>query len=341
MRSACERLRRFDRGSSMRATIRPPHRASQSLRRSTFETDADRKPIRNSRAGCVRLARMDETAVLDRLAALEIETPVVGLRQLRHALPRLPVAGRRARRSGSGSPTPRSCTGSPAAARRSRCTSPGTASTTGPRSRAYAEEQGIRIGAINPNLFGEDEYRLGSLCHPDAAVRAQRARPLPRVHRDRAGRSARRRSASGSPTARTTRARTTSRARHARLVDGLEQLYAAAAAGDAAARRVQVLRAGLLQHRPARLGHRRARCAGASGRRRRCSSTPATTRRGRTSSRSWRVLLAEGLLGGFHFNNRKYADDDLIVGAIDPFELFRIMREIACARRRAGERRAA
>src|SRR6266566_4750145 len=41
------------------------------------------------------------------------------------------------------------------------------------------------------------------------------------------------------------------------------------------------------------------------------------------------VLLAEGLLGGFHFNNRKYADDDLIVGSIDPFELFRIMRELA------------
>ena len=41
------------------------------------------------------------------------------------------------------------------------------------------------------------------------------------------------------------------------------------------------------------------------------------------------VLSGEGLLGGFHFNNRKYADDDLIVGSIDPFELFRIMREIA------------
>jgi L-rhamnose isomerase/sugar isomerase len=40
-------------------------------------------------------------------------------------------------------------------------------------------------------------------------------------------------------------------------------------------------------------------------------------------------LLAEELLGGFHFNNRKYADDDLIVGSVDPFELFRIMREIA------------
>ena len=49
------------------------------------------------------------------------------------------------------------------------------------------------------------------------------------------------------------------------------------------------------------------------------------------------LLLAEELLGGFHFNNRKYADDDLIVGSIDPFELFRIMREIA--RAGAPERR--
>jgi L-rhamnose isomerase/sugar isomerase len=43
------------------------------------------------------------------------------------------------------------------------------------------------------------------------------------------------------------------------------------------------------------------------------------------------LLLAEQLLGGFHFNNRKYADDDLIVGSIDPFELYRIMFEIARA----------
>src|SRR4029079_843617 len=41
------------------------------------------------------------------------------------------------------------------------------------------------------------------------------------------------------------------------------------------------------------------------------------------------LLLAEGLLGGFHFNNRKYADDDLIVGCVDPFDLFRIMCESA------------
>lgn len=33
-------------------------------------------------------------------------------------------------------------------------------------------------------------------------------------------------------------------------------------------------------------------------------------------------LLADGRLGGFHFNNHKYADDDLIVGSTNPYELF-------------------
>jgi L-rhamnose isomerase / sugar isomerase len=42
-------------------------------------------------------------------------------------------------------------------------------------------------------------------------------------------------------------------------------------------------------------------------------------------------LLAEGRLGGFHFNDRKYADDDLIVGSINPFELFCIFNEIVDA----------
>jgi len=41
------------------------------------------------------------------------------------------------------------------------------------------------------------------------------------------------------------------------------------------------------------------------------------------------VLLDEGKLGGFHFNNRKYADDDLTVGSINPYELFLIYCELA------------
>ena len=43
------------------------------------------------------------------------------------------------------------------------------------------------------------------------------------------------------------------------------------------------------------------------------------------------ILLDEGKLGGFHFNNRKYADDDLTIGSIDPYEIFRIFNELIAA----------
>lgn len=39
-------------------------------------------------------------------------------------------------------------------------------------------------------------------------------------------------------------------------------------------------------------------------------------------------LLAENMLGGFHFNDRRYADDDLTIGSIDPYQVFRIFHEI-------------
>ena len=41
----------------------------------------------------------------------------------------------------------------------------------------FAREQGVRIGAVNPNLFGDDAYRLGSVCNPDADVR-EKAIPM-------------------------------------------------------------------------------------------------------------------------------------------------------------------
>src|SRR5437764_1476031 len=43
------------------------------------------------------------------------------------------------------------------------------------------------------------------------------------------------------------------------------------------------------------------------------------------------ILLDEGRLGGFHFNGRKYGDDDLIVGSTNPLELFLIYNELAAA----------
>jgi L-rhamnose isomerase/sugar isomerase len=45
-------------------------------------------------------------------------------------------------------------------------------------------------------------------------------------------------------------------------------------------------------------------------------------------------LIDEDMLGGFHFNDRKYADDDLTMGSIDPYQLFRIFHEITAAEAR-------
>ena len=47
-------------------------------------------------------------------------------------------------------------------------------------------------------------------------------------------------------------------------------------------------------------------------------------------------LLHTGLLGGFHFNDRRYADDDLTLGSIDPYQIFRIFHEIHCGQSTKG-----
>jgi len=49
-------------------------------------------------------------------------------------------------------------------------------------------------------------------------------------------------------------------------------------------------------------------------------------------------LIDERMLGGFHFNDRKYADDDLTVGSIDPYQAFRIFNEIAAWERQANKK---
>ena len=49
-------------------------------------------------------------------------------------------------------------------------------------------------------------------------------------------------------------------------------------------------------------------------------------------------LLAEDMLGGFHFNDRRYADDDLTMGSIDPYQVFRIFHEIRFFEWQSGAR---
>ena len=189
---------------------------------------------------------------------------------------------------------------------------------------------GLRIGAVNPNLFGDDDYRLGSLCHPDAAVRSRRrstiasnaSRSLPTLARPSSG--------SGWRKFVDFPGQDDLRARYARLTASLEALYAALP------QRMRLLveykffepafySTDLPDWGTAALVCRRL------GAQAKVLVDTGHHALGTNVEQIVALLLAEGLLGGFHFNNRKYADDDLIVGAMIPFELFRIMREVALA----------
>ena len=242
----------------------------QCSRPACFRNKPNRKWIRKSDGRSCRLRAMDQNAVLTGLQQLEIETPSWGFGNSGtrfHVYP-WPGAARTVRERIADAALVHRLTG---CCPRVALHIPWDAVDDYGELRAYAESLGVGIGAINPNLFGDDSYRLGSLCHPDPVVRAARARPLPRVHRHRGGGRlrrdqplARRRHELPGPgrPARTARA----------AARGARGDLRSAPAGHAAARRVQVLRAGLLQHRPPRLGNVGARLssprrAGAGARR--------------------------------------------------------------------------
>jgi L-rhamnose isomerase/sugar isomerase len=193
--------------------------------------------------------------------------------------------------------------------------------------RQFTEGQGLRIGAINPNLFGSNEYRLGSLCHPDANVRAralEHCRECVAIAVE-----------TGSTIVSLWLADGTNypgqddlAARYARLLEGLEELYSSLPPGMRLLVEYKFFEPGFYSTDLPDWGTATMVCR-RLGPQAQVLVDTGHHPQGTNVEQIVALLLAEGLLGGFHFNNRKYADDDLIVGSIDPFELFRIMREIA------------
>ena len=193
----------------------------------------------------------------------------------------------------------------------------------------YAESLGLRIGAINPNLFQDDAYRLGSVCHPDPAVRRQAVEHiLECVEIARA---------TGSTLLSLWFADGTNypgqdsiRQRKQRLLDSLRQVYAAMPAGmrmlieykffEPAFYHTDIADWGIAYALATKLGPQ-AQVLVDTG------HHP----QGTNIEHIVAFLLDEGRLGGFHFNARKYADDDLIVGTVNPFELFLIYNELVAA----------
>ena len=196
--------------------------------------------------------------------------------------------------------------------------------------KAHAEQRGIRLGAVNPNLFGEDDYRLGSVCNPDPAVRRRAL--------DHCLECVAIAQEVGSTTISLWLADGTNypgqddlRSRYARLTDSLEELYAALPDGMRLLVEYKFFEPAFYSTDLPDWGTAALVCR-RLGPQAQVLVDTGHHAQGTNVEQIVALLLAEGLLGGFHFNNRKYADDDLMVGAIDPFELFRIMRELAAAR---------
>ncbi|HEY8778015.1 MAG TPA: L-rhamnose isomerase [Gaiellaceae bacterium] len=193
----------------------------------------------------------------------------------------------------------------------------------------YARQKGIRIGAINPNLFGDDSYRLGSLANPDASVRRRGLEHcLECVEIARQVRStiislwlADGTNYPGQDDL---------RSRHSRLLAGLEELYAALSPDQRLLIEYKFFEPAFYSTDLPDWGTAALICR-RLGPQAQVLVDTGHHPQGTNIEQIVALLVAEGLLGGFHFNNRKYADDDLIVGSIDPFELFRIMHEIALA----------
>ena len=199
----------------------------------------------------------------------------------------------------------------------------------------HAESLGMRIGAVNPNLFQEEEYRLGSVCHPDEGIRRKATDHLLECI-GVAGEV-------GSDVLSLWFADGTNypgqdsfvERRHRMLVC-LDEVYAKMP------ERMRML----LEYKPYEPSFYHTDLAdwGASltacqklGERAQVLVDLGHHAKEANIEYIVALLMDEGRLGGFHFNNRKYGDDDLIVGSINPFELFLIYVELVAAEDSARE----
>ena len=196
--------------------------------------------------------------------------------------------------------------------------------------KAFAASEGVGLGAINGNVFQGDEYRLGSFCHPDARVR--------RMAIDHCLECIAIATQVNSDVFTVWLADGTNypgqddmRERYRRLLEGFGELYAALPPGMRFLVEYKFFEPAFYSTDLPDWGTAVLVCR-ALGPQAQVLVDTGHHPLGTNVEQIVALLLEERLLGGFHFNNRKYADDDLIVGSIDPFELFRIMSEIVSAK---------
>ena len=192
--------------------------------------------------------------------------------------------------------------------------------------RKYAADQGVGLGTINSNTFQDDDYKLGSLTHADPAVRrkaVQHNLDCIEVMNATGSRDLKIWLADGTNYP----GQADIRARQDWLAEGLAEIYAQISEDqrlvleykffEPAFYHMDVPDWGTSYVHVAALGDRAMVCLDTG------HHAPGTNIEFIVAQ-----LLRLGKLGSFDFNSRFYADDDLIVGAADPFQLFRILVEV-------------
>ena len=193
----------------------------------------------------------------------------------------------------------------------------------------HAADQGIAIGAINPNTFQEDDYRLGSVCNPDPTIRRKAVDHLLECVEIA--------EITGSTLLSLWFADGTNypgqddiRARQDRLAEALAETYERMPAGMRMLLEYKLFEPSFYTMDVPDWGTSLLHCT-ALGERAQVLVDTGHHAPGTNIEFIVASLLRLGRLGGFHFNSRFYADDDLMVGAADPFQLFRIMLEVVRA----------
>ena len=192
--------------------------------------------------------------------------------------------------------------------------------------RTNIESLGLRVGAVNPNLFQDPDYKLGSVTHPDERVREKAVEHLLECVQVAAELGATAQSvwlADGTNYA----GQDDLVARRRRMLDCLARVYEALPPEQEMLVEYKLFEPAFYATDLADWGSALLVCQ-KLGDRAKVLVDLGHHAQGVNIEQIVAILDDEGRLGGFHFNNRKYADDDLIVGSVNPFELFLILVEL-------------
>ncbi|WP_156157599.1 L-rhamnose isomerase [Demequina pelophila] len=192
--------------------------------------------------------------------------------------------------------------------------------------RKHAEDHGVALGTVNSNTFQDDDYKFGSLAHRDDRIRRKAIDhhlECIDIMDETGSRDLKIWLADGTNYA----GQDDMRGRQDRMHESLQEIYARIGEGQRLVLEYKIFEPAFYHMDVPDWGTSYAQVAALGERATVCLDTghhaPSTNIEFIVMQ-----LLRLGKLGSFDFNSRNYADDDLIVGAADPFQLFRILVEV-------------